>query len=129
MKMETNETCNLCIKMTFELRSSRRLTEKSPVPTTFNADEGRYVWIESGLMACAVIPQERKPNGVEVDVLICMDEDDLDDVNLKPYVEDFFKSVILPKWRGFYVHHVHDPVDSHPGDAGCVKKKELSHKS
>jgi hypothetical protein len=92
-------------------------------PSTYDAASRKYLWKSFDLMNYAIVPKVILNEGVQVDVFVCMDEDDLDDVDLKQYVGDFFMKTILPEWEGYSLSRISEPTDEPPFEVGCPKTK------
>ncbi|MFI5253616.1 MAG: hypothetical protein ACHQQQ_14435 [Bacteroidota bacterium] len=124
--MDENYSCNLCVKISFDLHSPKSLRNLSDAPSTYDGVSKKYEWRKYDLMSYAIVPKNFLPHGVQVDIYVCMDEDDLDDMDLKQYVGDFFTKSILPGWRGFTINSITEPTDEPPFEVGCPK---VMHKS
>ena len=119
--MDTLNSCHMCVKVSFDLHSQNMIGNISEMPNTFDVVSGKYEWKQFGLMSYAIVPQSFRSNTARVDILVCMDEDDLDDIDLKSYVGSYFATEILPRWQGYSITESHDPIDSVPGDIGCLR--------
>ena len=84
--MDTLNSCHMCVKVSFDLHSQNMIGNISEMPNTFDVVSGKYEWKQFGLMSYAIVPQSFRSNTARVDILVCMDEDDLDDIDLKSYV-------------------------------------------
>jgi hypothetical protein len=121
--VEDNYSCNLCVKVTLGLRCTKALRNIERAPSTYDAVSRKYEWKNFDLMDYAIVPKDILNDGVQVDVFVCMDEDDLDDVELKQYVGDFYTKTILPVWEGYSLSHISEPTDEPPFEVGCPKTK------
>ena len=122
--MNSINVCDMCVKVPVKLHSAKILKEDSEIPSTLDARSGKYEWKVYDLMACAIMPQNKLRHDARIEVLVCMDEDDLDDVDLQRYVAQFLQEVILPKWNGFAIAEVGEPVDTHPSAGACYRECE-----
>jgi hypothetical protein len=121
--MDDNYSCNMCVKVTLDLCCTMALRNVERAPSTYDGISRKYEWKKFDLMNYAIVPKIKLNDGVQVDVFVCMDEDDLDDMEIKEYVGEFFAKTILPAWEGYSLGHVSEPTDEPPFEVGCPKTK------
>ncbi len=119
--MQTTESCRLCEKITLTLESRQWLDILMELPNTFDPASRQYVWKHHGIMAYALIPQWIKGTTGGIDLYICIDEDDLDDLDLLSYATKFVHEEILRQWNSFTDVHLMPPALTAPVDIGCWK--------
>ncbi len=122
-EIQEGSPCRLCVKLSVDLRCAGKPCLLSDAPNTFDVVSQKYEWKNFDLMNYALIPRALLANGVQVAMYICMDEEDLDDMDLNKYVESFLKESLLPLWQGFSVEHISEPTDEPPFEIGCPRSK------
>lgn len=125
--METTESCNLCEKMVVTLEAKRPLTSLSELPTTFDARAGRCVWKFHEFFGYALVPRSFQGVYGQVDLYLCIDEDDFDDIDVFGYVNKFFREKILPHATLFKGVHLVRPSLSPPDES--MKCRKFHHKT
>jgi hypothetical protein len=105
--------------MTFESKNSFKALAE--LPNTFDPKTKRYTWKHHPMMTYALIPQSIMKRIGIVDLYVCLDEDDLDDVDLRALAEEFFNRVVLPEYRSILRMQLAAPVLSAPSGIGCWK--------
>jgi hypothetical protein len=120
--METTESCKLCEKVVVTLEAKRPLTSMAELPTTFDARSGRCVWKFHEFFGYALVPRSFQGVHGEVDLYLCIDEDDFDDIDVSGYVNKFFRDKILPHWTLFNKVHLVAPNLSPPDELMRCRK-------
>ena len=122
--MVSSESCKFCEKIVIVLESTQLFDTLRDVPNTFDPATQRYSWRQYEEMHYAIIPRQIDGNGAEADLFICMDEDDLDDLDLLEYADGFLRSQIFSQWGNFKSARLMEPGMSKPDDIACWKQKE-----
>jgi hypothetical protein len=117
--MQTGEFCTLCEKVVVTFRSEQPIVSLSELPNTFDPTSKKYSWKHYDLMEYALMPRKIEKTSGEVDLYICMDEDEIDDIDLMEYASEFLQKEIVPSWDNFQVVHVMSAFLSPPLDIGC----------
>lgn len=121
MKMDAIRSCALCEKVVANFQAKGALKTLLDLPNTFEASSKKYLWKHHDLMEYSLIPRSITPTGGEVDLYICMDEDELDDVDVDEYAHQFLKETILPAWKKFESVHTMPAGLSTAEDIICWK--------
>jgi hypothetical protein len=121
--MQTNESCRLCEKIVVTLELNTPIDFMLELPNTFNALSKKYEWKDYAMMAYAIIPQSLCGTTGIVDFYLCVDEDELDDIDLLDQVRKFLQREILPAWNNIKSMVLAGPILTAPVDIGCWKIK------
>jgi hypothetical protein len=115
--------CKYCEKFVLELESHKEFDMLLELPNTFDPVTKQHEWRDTGLFAYALIPRSFHGTIGRIDVYVCVDEDDLDDVEISQETEKFLKQEILPSWGNFKTIRLAGPSLSPPADIGCWRIK------
>ena len=124
--MSAPETCKLCEKVVVELESARTLGMLLEVPNTYDYAVGRYSWKQYGTMTYALIPRQVRGQTAHVDFFICMNEDELGELDLTEYAEQFFRAQVFPRLENFRSMKLSEPGLSKPAEIECWKRNMTS---
>ncbi len=122
--MDVTDTCKLCEKIVVTLDVDPRAKNAMELPNTYDAKKRAYAWKFHEFMAYALIPQSTGTadgNTRLVDMFLCIDEDDLDDIDVQGFATKFFHEHILPGWKGIKHVKLSKPVLAHSDDLECRK--------
>ena len=117
--------CLQCEKIVVEFQSVDEVQRLLDAPNTFDSSRGTFVWKEFDLMKYTLIPRAIENTKAWVDLYMCIDEDDLDDMDLYEYAESFLKIGVLPQWTAFSVTHLVPPFQATPEMVACWRLEEL----
>ena len=126
--MKTTESCSMCERVAVMIETTKPLESIAGLPTTQKNGKGTGTgWRKYDIMAYALVP--RCVNGAVgiVDLYLCLEEDDLDDIDLAEYAEHFLKTKIFPQMDNFKEAHILPPSLSTPIDIGCWRLHHESH--
>jgi len=114
-----DEYCQLCERMIATFESNEDLHSLNELPNTFDPKTKTYVWKDRGFMSYGLVP--RSINGATglADFYICVDEDDLDDIDLDSYAARLMGEEILPSWKKMKSVHLTEPTLAPPVDIRC----------
>ncbi len=124
--MQTTESCHLCEKIVIVLESKEKLTSLSELPSTRDERQGKYVWRHTDLMSYALVPRAVQGTTGLVDFYLCIEEDDMDDIDVLGYAKRFFRETILPAWKNGKDVHLMQPSLSPPVDLDCWKLRHAA---
>jgi len=99
--MQTTESCTLCEKIAVTLEAKQPIGDLSEIPTTFDPNSRTYTWVQHDFLSYAVVPRTVHGTTARVDMFFCVDEDDLDDVNLVECAERLLHERVLLQWNIF----------------------------
>lgn len=119
--MQTNESCRCCEKVVMTIESFKPFDMLLELPNTFDVVMKKYMWIHRGSLSFALIPQSVHGTTGIVDCFFCIDEDDLDDIDLKRTTAQFLERDILPSWENFKTVNLSQPLLAAPTAVGCWK--------
>ena len=115
--MKTTESCSMCEKIAVMIETTKPLENLAGLPFTGNGQKPG--WREYDIMAYAIVPRCVNGSVGIVDLYLCLEEDDLDDIDLPEYAEHFLRTQIFPKLKNFKEAHILPPSLSTPIDIGC----------
>jgi hypothetical protein len=115
--------CKYCEKFVLELESHKDFDMLLELPNTFDTVTKQHEWRDTGLFAYAIIPRSFHGAIGVIDVYVCIDEDDLDDLDLGEQTEKFLKQDILPSWGNFRTIRLAGPFLAPPADIGCWRAR------
>ncbi|HUN65013.1 MAG TPA: hypothetical protein VMW43_02860 [Bacteroidota bacterium] len=116
---QEEQECRYCEKFILELESDRPIKSIHDLPNTFNRSTGRHEWREAEGLAYAVIPRSFRGAHALIDVYVCLDEDQLDDIDLGPKTEEILNNDLLPAWGHVSTMRLAGPFLSPPADIDC----------
>lgn len=111
--------CHQCEKIVIEVQSVDPIARLNDAPNTFDPARGVYVWREFDIMKYALVPRAVEHRKAWLELFLCIDEDDLDDIDLLEYVNSFLKVEILPRWVTFSVVSIAPAYLATPDVVGC----------
>ncbi len=129
--MLANESCTLCEKIAVTFKARQRLSTLFDLPNTYDLATKEFTWKHHDLLEYALIPRKLDGTLGEVELCICIDEDELDDIDLTEYIGEFLQKEVLPAWGKFSVEKVLPALLSPPQDIECLHcgsehKKKIS---
>jgi len=124
--MQTNESCKYCEKILIRVEAEEPIDEPLKLPNTYDPVSKKYVWKKGDIMSYALIPRSISGKTAQLELFLCMDEDDMDDVNLIDYAEAFLRQRIFPFWQGAKKILLVQPILSSPVDLECWKLRHES---
>ena len=117
--MQTAISCRMCEKLALTLELTAAGGSPITVPNTFDEKSGQYGWKFHEFFAYALIPRKVQGSQAEIDLYLCIDEDDLDDIDVCGYARRFLRERIYPQWNNIKRFDVHEPVLEAPEDIEC----------
>ncbi len=117
------QQCRFCEKFVLELEAHKDIDTLLELPNTYNHVKKTYEWRDRGNVAYALIPRSVHGSRGAVDVYICAEEDDLDDMDLTDFTHHFLTAEILPSWGNYKQVHLAGPSLAPPLDIGCWRVK------
>jgi hypothetical protein len=118
--MQTAEShCKYCEKFVLDLESHKEIDMLLELPNTYDHTVKTYKWRDTGFMAYALFPRSIHGTHGLVDVYVCVDEDDIDDIDLSVYIRKFLTQEILPSQGNVKNMNLSGPFLSPPPDIGC----------
>ena len=115
----TEQRCKYCEKFVLEIELHKEIDMLLELPNTFDHILKTYEWRDTGFMAYALVPRTIHGTRGTIDVYVCVDEDDIDDIDLAEYTKKFLTHEILPSWGSVKHLDVSGPFLSPPLDIGC----------
>ncbi|MGA2622886.1 MAG: hypothetical protein ABSF91_03455 [Bacteroidota bacterium] len=119
--MPANESCTLCEKIEVTFKAKQRLSTLLDLPNTYDQGSKKFIWKHHDLLEYALIPRKLDGTHGEVELCICMDEDELDDIDLTEYAGELLQKEVLPAWKKFSVEKVLPALLSPPQDIECFR--------
>ena len=77
-------------------------------------------------MGYALLPRSSDGKSATIDLFVCIEEDDLDDIDLLGYAKRFMEEQIVPKWKNVKAVHLLEPSLSPPGELPCKRVRRVS---
>jgi len=121
----TTESCSQCERLSVVVESDRPLENLREMPSTYDRHKNRYVWHSHEFFGYALVP--RSVEGIRgiVDAYFCIDEDDLDDIDVPGYADRFLRQYVFPRWKNLRIIEISEPVLSAPEGLLCRKLRHL----
>ncbi len=116
--------CQYCEKYVLELELHKEIDMLLELPNTFDHLTKKYEWRDTGLIAYTLMPRSIHGTHGIIDVYVCADEDDFDDLDLGEYLKSFLTHDILPSWGNLKNLQLSGPFLSPPVDIGCWRMKQ-----
>ena len=107
--------------MIIAVETRKPLESLLELPNTFSLLAKRYEWVHRGWTTYALIPRSAHGTTGYIDLYLCIDEDDLDDVDLTDHVVRFLQNEIFSMWDNYKSFHLTQPSLDAPVDLGCWK--------
>ena len=125
--MQTTESCRYCEKVLITLEAKKPISGLLELPNTFNPAASCYEWVRREPLGYALVPLEAEGRTARVELYLCLDEDDLDDIDIHTFTNELLMNTILPVWEGIAaVVSCGDPVlSSPPVDMECWKVRHV----
>ena len=123
--MQTPEDCRFCEKIHIMVQTNKPVHALLELPNTFDAKSKKYTWKSYGPMGYSLIPRAINGKHADVDFFICIDEDDLDDIDVLTYAEQFFKKEILPHWANITSTHFAEPILAPHENIECYRAEHF----
>ncbi len=124
--MKTTESCTLCEKIVMTITSRAALASRQDLPNTFDQRSKRFAWRHTDLLAYALVPRSFEGTTGSVDCYLCVEEDDLDDVDLLEYAETVLKEMFKKRWSNIRDIHLLPPSLAAADDLACWKLRHES---
>ena len=124
--MDRTDICKLCEKLVITLETEKAVKGVADLPNTYDPRTKTFAWKFHEFMAYALIPRLEENRGASaktVDLYLCVDEDDLDDIDLHGFAKKFLAEKILPDWKHVRLVQLSKPVLAHDDDLECRKAK------
>jgi hypothetical protein len=125
--MQTTESCSLCEKIVVTLEVEKPITDLSELPRTFDPNTGKYVWKQREFLSYTIVPRSAEGNTARVDLFLCVDEDDLDDIDLVAFAQRLFHEQVIPQWGNIRDAQFGRPSLSSPTELPCWKLRHVVH--
>ncbi|MBI4547934.1 MAG: hypothetical protein HY707_08140 [Ignavibacteriae bacterium] len=123
--METTESCKFCQKIVITLKTKKKVDRLLDLPHTFDPLSGNYTWRFYEFFAYALIPRVMHGRTSQVDLYLCIDEDDLDDIDIFGYAKRFLQERVLSQWNNVESAAFVEPVLARPEDLVCRKLRHF----
>jgi hypothetical protein len=117
----TTESCSQCERLSVVVESARTLEDLRELPNTHDRHKGRYVWHSREFFGYALVPRSVRGKRGIIDAYFCIDEDDLDDIDVQGYASRFLREWVFPRWKNFKIVEISEPVLAVPDGLLCRK--------
>ena len=121
--MKTTESCRYCEKVLVELVSPTPIASLLDVPNTFDASRREYSWKIYDSAAYALVPRAIAKTSAELDVFVCMEEDDLDDIDLLEFVKEVVVRELASWKTSLRITRVTDSLLAPPAELQCYRQR------
>ena len=121
---QTTVSCTQCEQLTIFVESDHSIKTVQELPNTYDRQEEKYSWRFHEFMGYALVPRLMDGTRGGIDLYLCIDEDDLDDIDVRGYAERFLRERILPTWKNVRMTGISDPMLA---TARGVKCRKLRH--
>lgn len=119
--MKTTESCRMCEKVVVTIEKAVPFKNLEELPNTYKKHSTAFGWKHYDIMEYALVP--RCINGTIgiIDLYTCIEEDELDDVDIMEYTEHFLKTRIYPSMKNIKEAHLFAASLSTPTGIGCCR--------
>lgn len=117
--MRSDNPCKYCERVTVNVELTHPVETMADIPNTYDPDSGRYCWRTHDVMSYALIPRAIQHHVGQLDCYVCMDDEDLADINLEAYVGRFFEESVMPQWTSLKRTYATPPVPAPPEGIEC----------
>jgi hypothetical protein len=117
--MRPDKPCKYCERVTVNLELAEPVETMDDIPNTYDPDSGRYCWRIHDVMSYALIPRAIQQHVGQIDCYVCIDDEDLADINLEAYVGRFFAESVMPQWKSLKKTFAAQPVPAPPEGVAC----------
>jgi hypothetical protein len=117
----TTESCRQCEHLAVVLESASPLGSVRELPNTHDRHTGRYTWHTRGFFGYALVPRSVRGKQGIIDAYFCMDEDDLDDIDVQGYFDKYLRERVLRRWKNFKIVEISEPALASPEGILCRK--------
>lgn len=117
--LRAEDSCTLCEKLTIIVESDWPIKSLGELPNTYDPHTKHYVWRYHEIMGYALIPRSFQAATGQIDLYLCIDEDDLDDIDVYGYADRFLREHIMPKWKRCKGIQLLQPTLSSPENIEC----------
>jgi hypothetical protein len=120
--MYTSVECNLCETIIMTLDLKEPVDSLMQLPNTFSGKDGAYAWKFHEIMGYALLPRSTSGRIAVVDLYLCIEEDDLDDIDVLGYVTRYIREHLLPKWANVKDFRLTQPVLATAQNLKCRRR-------
>lgn len=117
--MYSTRPCTYCEMAFVEFESDRVLTDLLDAPNTYDRSRRTYLWVETHTLKYLLIPRSVQNSTIHAELYLCVDEDDLKDLNLSDFLRTLIEQEVLLRWPSFRVADVIPALVSAKPDAQC----------
>ena len=114
--------CTLCEKIIVTIQTTTPITSTLELPNTFDPVAKDFAWKRDNNMSYLLVPQVAIETTGVVDVFLCIDEDILDDIDVRGYTTKFLEMEIFPLWKNIKSVTFSEPIQSTPDGVACWKR-------
>ena len=118
---QTTVSCTQCEQLTIFVESAQTIKTVQELPNTYDRQEEKYSWRFHEFMGYALVPRSIDGRRGVIDLYLCIDEDDLDDIDVRGYAEKFLREKIFPSWKNVTVLSITDPMLANAQGVTCRK--------
>ena len=116
--------CKLCERIVLTVESFEPIETLLELPNTFNVVGKKYSWKRDDNLSYVLIPQSAHETTGTIDLYLCIDEDLLDDIDVRGFAARFLQEKVFPLWGNFKDVHLSEAVLATPDVVGCWKRHQ-----
>lgn len=118
---QTTESCRQCEKLSVLVESPDQIQSIREVPNTYDSRDEKFIWKFHEFMGYGLVPQSIDGQRATIDLYLCIDEDDLDDIDVRGYADRFLSERIPHLWKNVRILSISEPVLATPSVLPCRK--------
>lgn len=122
---QTTESCRQCEKLSILVESPVPIQSVSELPNTYDARQEKYVWKFHDFFGYALVPCSMDGTRAAIDLYFCIDEDDLDDIDVQGYARKFLSERISLRWKNLKILHISEATLAAPEALPCRKLRHF----
>lgn len=122
--MVNSPPCAYCEMAFIDFETDRALTDPLEAPSTYDRANRCYHWVDAHAIKYLLVPRSLDRSTVHAELYLCLDEDDIRDVNLSEFLSVFIDREILSRWPTFRVAEIIPALVSAKPEGKCWRIKE-----
>lgn len=116
--------CAYCEMAFIDFETDRALTDPLEAPNTYDRANRCYRWVDAHAIKYLLVPRSLDRSTVHAELYLCLDEDDIRDLNLSDFLRTLVEQEILPRWPTFRLVDVIPALVSAKPEAPCWRLEE-----
>jgi hypothetical protein len=118
---QTMTSCRQCEKLSILVEAPQQILNVLELPNTYDPRHDEYVWKFHEFFGYALVPCVIDGTQATIDVYFCVDQDDLDDIDVRGYAMRFLSERISVLWKDVRILRVSEATLAFPVALLCRK--------